>query len=59
MKTIKEYSLEVFSVQFYKIDEDGDVLLNKDGSEKLFYEENADYSYLLDWVESDDLKEVP
>lgn len=32
----KKYSIEVWDIQFYKVDEDGDELLNEDGSVKLF-----------------------
>ena len=31
----KQYSTEVWDIQFYKVDEDGNELLNADGSVKL------------------------
>jgi hypothetical protein len=56
----KKYSIAVWNVQFYKIDEDGNELLNDDGSVKLFSEnsENFDYSYLTDSIDDNDLKEI-
>ena len=56
----KKYSIAVWNVQFYKIDEDSNELLNDDGSVKLFSEnsENFDYSYLTDSIDDNDLKEI-
>ena len=55
----KKYSIAVWNVQFYKIDEDGDELLNEDGSVKLFFENsNFDYSYLADSINDNELKEI-
>ena len=55
----KEYSIAVWDIQFYKVDEDGNELLNEDGSVKLFSENsNFDYSYLADSINEDDLKEL-
>jgi len=55
----KEYSIAVYNVFYYKRDEDGNELLNADGSIKMFFEDtNFDYSYLADKVDPDNLKEA-
>ena len=55
----KKYSIAVWNVQFYKIDEEGNELLNDDGSVKLFFENsNFDYSYLADSINDNELKEI-
>tara|TARA_R110002049_G_scaffold103921_1_gene250270 strand:- start:58 stop:237 length:180 start_codon:yes stop_codon:yes gene_type:complete len=55
----KKYSVEVWDIQFYKIDENGDELLNDDGSIKLFTgNHNMDCSYLAEGVDDDDLEEI-
>ena len=55
----EQYSIAVWNVQFYKIDEDGNELLNDDGSVKLFFENsNFDYSYLADSINDNELKEI-
>lgn len=55
----KEYKVAVWSVQFYKVDEDGNELLNDDGSVKLFTEKrNIDLSWVSDSVYEDDIEEV-
>jgi hypothetical protein len=55
----KEYSIAVWNVQFCKIDEDGNELLNDDGSVKLFFDDsNFDYSYLADSINDNVLMEI-
>lgn len=55
----KEYSIAVWDIQFYKVDEDGNELLNEDGSVKLFTEGgNMDLSYVAEHVTDDELMEV-
>ena len=55
----KEYSIAVWDVQFYKIDEDGNELLNEDGSVKLFTDGgNMDLSYIAEQVTDDELWEI-
>ena len=55
----KEYSIAVWDIQFYKVDEDGNELLNEDGSTKLFTEGgNMDVSYLAEHLTDDDLFEM-
>ena len=54
-----KYSVAVWDIQFYKIDEDGNELLNKDGSVKMFTESrDIDLSWVADSVCEDDVKEV-
>jgi hypothetical protein len=55
----KKYSIAVWDIQFYKVDEDGNELLNDDGSVKLFCENsNFDYTHLVDSINDDELKEM-
>tara|TARA_R110000787_G_scaffold245236_1_gene351036 strand:+ start:43 stop:219 length:177 start_codon:yes stop_codon:yes gene_type:complete len=55
----KKYSIAVWDVQFYKVDEDGNELLNEDGSVKLFTEGgNGDLSYIAEHVTDDELWEI-
>ena len=53
------YSIAVWDLTFYKVDEDGNELLNEDGSTKLFTEGgNMDVSYLAEHLTDDDLFEM-
>jgi hypothetical protein len=54
----KEYTIAVYDMLFYRIDEDGNEELNEDGSIKLYRSEQYDCSYLAEDVELDDLEEV-
>ena len=55
----EEYSIELWSIHFCKINKNGDLLLNKDGSVKMFFDNSAaDYSYLADDIDPDGLVEV-
>lgn len=55
----KNYSVEVWNIQFYKVDEDGNELLNDDGSVKLFSPtRNIDVSWISDFVYEEDVAEV-
>ena len=50
MKNTK-YTTEVWDIQFYKVDEDGNELLNEDGSVKLFTQSrDIDLSWVSDSV---------
>ena len=54
-----KYSVEVWDIQFYKVDEDGNELLNKDGSVKMFTQSrDIDLSWVADSIYEDDVKEV-
>ncbi len=55
----KKYSVEVWDIQFYKVDENGDELLNDDGSVKLFSPtRDIDVSWISDSVYEEDVAEV-
>ena len=54
-----KYSVAVWNIQFYKVDEDGNELLNDDGSVKMFTESrDIDLSWVADSIYEDDVKEV-
>ena len=54
----KKYSVEVWDIQFYKVDEDGNELLNDDGSVKLFTPtRDIDVSWVSDSVYEEDVEE--
>jgi len=54
-----KYSMAVWDIQFYKVDEDGNELLNDDGSVKIFEEsQDIDLSWVADSVCEDDVNEV-
>ena len=53
----KEYSIEVWDLKFYKVDDEGNALLNDDGSVKLF-DSDIDCSYIASGIEDADLEEV-
>jgi len=52
----KEYSIGVYNITFYKVDEDGNELRNPDGSVKEFY---VDGIIRIHGLADDDLIEVP
>ena len=54
----KEYTIAVYDMLLYRVDEDGNEELNEDGSIKLYRAEQYDCSYLAEGVELDDLVEV-
>lgn len=54
-----KYSLAVWDIQFYKVDEDGNELLNDDGSVKMFTESrDIDLSWVADSIYENDVNEV-
>lgn len=54
-----KYSVAVWDIQFYKVDDDGNELLNDDGSVKMFTESrDIDLSWVADSIYEDDVKEV-
>lgn len=56
---MNKYEIGVWDIRFYKIDEDGNQLLNEDGSVKLFtLKDGYDVSWVADSMESDWLEEV-
>ncbi len=55
----KKYSVELWDIQFYKVDENGDELLNDDGSVKLFSPtRDIDVSWISDYVYEEDVAEA-
>ena len=59
MMTDKKYTVSVWDIQFYKVDEDGNELLNDDGSIKMFTQtRDIDLSWIVDSVSEDDIQEV-
>ena len=53
----KEYSIEVWDLKFYKVDDEGNALLNDDGTVKLFDSDIIDCAYLASGIEDYDLEE--
>jgi arginine decarboxylase-like protein len=49
-----KYNVEVWDITFYKVNDDGEALLNKDGSVKLFQDTNSklDFSWIRDAIDS-------
>jgi|TARA_R110000823_G_scaffold158619_1_gene289369 hypothetical protein len=53
----EEYSIEVYDLTFFKVDDEGDPLRNEDGTVKRFYIPNYDASHLAEGINEDDLVE--
>ena len=59
MSDDKKYTVAVWDIQFYKVDEDGNELLNDDGSIKLFTQtRDIDLSWIADSVSENDIQGV-
>ena len=54
----KEYAIGVYDMLFYRVDEDGNEELNKDGDIKLYRVKWYDTSHLTEGIEFEDLEEV-
>lgn len=55
----KQYEVRVWDITFYKVDEEGEEVLNDDGSVKLFSQNSdIDLSWVSDSVTEDDIEEV-
>ena len=56
----KKYELHLLDIQFHMADEDGNELLNKDGSVKIFTDANNrfDFSWVTDALSDIDAKEL-
>jgi hypothetical protein len=55
----KDYSIAVWDIQFYKVDKNGDELLNDDGSVKLFTSSrNMDFSWVAESADANELEEI-
>lgn len=53
----KSYSIGVWDLTFYVVDEDGEPITNADGTVKVFDVDNYDLSYLADGIDVTDLTE--
>tara|TARA_R110001599_G_scaffold88958_2_gene235980 strand:+ start:3952 stop:4131 length:180 start_codon:yes stop_codon:yes gene_type:complete len=59
MSDDKKYTVSLWDIQFYKVDEDGNELLNDDGSIKLFTQtRDIDLSWIADSVSENDIQGV-
>ena len=56
-KNYEDYTVGVWDLSFYVMDEDGEEVLNSDGSLKLFDVPNLDCSYIAERVDYEDLEE--
>ena len=56
---MSKYNIGVWDIQFYKTDDDGNELLNSDGSVKLFQlKREHDVSFIAENTTDEDLKEI-
>lgn len=54
-----KYSIQTWNLQFYKIDKNGNELLNEDGNISLFEPNSSyDYSSIADLFDDEDLTEI-
>ena len=53
----KSYSIGVWDMTFYVVDEDGNHVLDDKGEVAVFRAPNIDYSYMADGLDVDDLEE--
>lgn len=51
-------SIEVWDVTFYKVNEDGDTVIDSEGNVQLYNAPNIDCSYIAEGVNDNDLEEV-
>jgi len=54
----KRYSIEVWDIQFYMVDDEGNELLDEDGNVKLFDAPDFDCSHLTEGMDDCDLRLV-
>jgi hypothetical protein len=54
----KNYTVGIWDITYYLVDEDGNPLLNEDGSVKEFYSNKVETGYFADGIDPDDLKEI-
>ena len=53
----KAYSIGVWDITFYVVDEDGNDVCDEYGMPIIFRAKNMDYSYMADGLDVDDLEE--
>ena len=58
MKKMKGKNIAVWDCTFYLQDDEGNDILNEDGSVKIFDAPKLDFSHIAEYVELDDLEEV-
>ena len=54
----ENYDIAVWECTFYLYDEEGNEVLNEDGSVKIFDAPKLDWSHIAEYVELEDLQEV-
>ena len=54
----KNYTVGVLDITYYLVDEDGNQLLNDDGSVKEFYSNKIETGYWAESIDPDDLHEA-
>ena len=54
----ENYDIALWNCTFFLYDEEGNEVLNEDGSVKIFDAPDLDWSHILEYVELDDLEEV-
>ena len=56
---MSKYNIGVWDIQFYKTDDDGNELLNPDGSVKLFrHKYDHDVSFIAEGTTEEELEEI-
>ena len=54
----ENYDIAVWECTFYLYDEEGNEVLNEDGSVKIFDAPKLDWSHIAEYVELEDLEEI-
>ena len=54
----KSYSIGVWDMVLYVVDEDGEPVVNEKGEVRIFRADNYDYSYTTDGLDVENLREV-
>ena len=55
----RSYTVGIWDITFYLVDEEGRMLTHEDGTVKEFYSNTIDCSYWADGIDPDDLIEIP
>ena len=55
----RSYTVGIWDITFYLVDEEGRMLTNEDGSVKEFYHPSLDTGFMADRIDPDDLIEIP
>ena len=54
----KSYSIDVWDMTFYVVDDDGNPVVNEKGEVRIFRADNYDYSYCADGLDVENLREA-